>query len=132
MPIYKITFKDASVFYGGETIIKSKWNEIPDKAIACLEYFIDNNSSIILKDFDSYNHLIEATKALYGPKGTSFNNVLHNIYIMGVKGSRVTSYRIALKGKSGNDKYHKGDITRREVELGKEFRGAPTINWKRG
>jgi len=132
MPIYKITFTDNSVFEGGETIVNSKWKDIPDKAIACLEYFISDDVSLVLKDFDEYNHLIEATKAIYGPKGTNFRQKLHNIYIMGRKGDKVVSYRIALVGNAGSDKYHKGDITKREVEFGKEFRGAPTTNWKKG
>ena len=110
----------------------SKWNDIPDKGIVCLEYFISDNASIVLKDFDEYNHLIEATKALYGPKGTDFKSKLHNIYIMGKKGNKVISYRIALLGDKSSDRYRQGDITKRELDVGKEFRGRPTIHWKKG
>jgi len=130
--IFKITFKDGSEFLGGDSILNSKWNDIPNKNISCLEYFLDNNSSIILKDYDSYNHIIEATKAVYGPKGTDRSTRLHNIYLMGTKGNTVTSYRIALIGKNGSDKYRKGDITKRAIELGKEFRGQPTVGWRKG
>lgn len=132
MPIYTIVFKDGSVYHGGQTITDSKWNDMPDKCIISLEYFLDENTSIVLKDFDAYNHVIEATKAVYGPKGTDFSQKLHNIYIMGRKGNKVISRRIALKGQSGSDRYQQGDITKRELEFGKEFRGAPTTHWKRG
>ena len=132
MPIYKITFKDSSVYFGGETVFDSKWDNIPDKEILCLEYFINEHSSLTLRDFESYNHVIEATKAVYGPKGTDMSTKLHNIYLMGKNGDKVTSFRIALVGASGSDKYHKGDITKREVKFGKEFRGKPTTNWRKG
>lgn len=130
--IYKITYQDGTFFNGGSDILNSKWKDVSDKGILCLEYFLSENESILLKDFDSYNHLIEVTKAVYGPKGTNFKQKLHNIYVMGRIGNRVVSYRIALIGSAGSDKYHKGDITKRELPYGKEFRGAPTTNWKKG
>lgn len=132
MPIYKITFTDNSTFEGGENINDSKWMDIPDKEILCLEYFISDNTSIVLRGYDAYNHLVEATKAVYGPKGTDFSQKLHNIYVMGRQGNKVISHRIALVGNSGVDKYRHGDITKRQLEFGKEFRGKPTVNWKRG
>ena len=51
------------------------------------------------------------------------------IYIMGLKNGKVTSYRVTLNGKDGEDKYQTGDITKRINLLGKEYRGRPT-NWK--
>jgi len=56
------------------------------------------------------------------------------IYIMGLKKDMVTSYRVTLNGKGGEDKYQTGDITKRTVSLGKEHRGRPTNKnfWKRG
>lgn len=56
------------------------------------------------------------------------------IYIMGLKMGMVTSYRVALNGKDGEDKYRIGDITKRVLPLGQEYRGRATNKdlWKRG
>jgi hypothetical protein len=132
MPIFTVKFTDNTIFEGGNSLNNSKWNDIPNKDILCLEYFVDDNSSIVLSGFEEYNHLVEVTQNVYGPKGTNLQRKLENIYLMGRKGDKITSYRISLKGDSGSDKYHKGDITKRISDLGKEFRGKPTINWKKG
>lgn len=56
------------------------------------------------------------------------------IYIMGLRNGKVTSYRVALNGKDGEDKYRIGDITKRILPLGKEHRGRATNRslWKMG
>jgi hypothetical protein len=56
------------------------------------------------------------------------------IYIMGLKNGMVTSYRVTLAGKDGEDKYQVGDITKRILPLGQEYRGQKTnIDlWKKG
>jgi hypothetical protein len=56
------------------------------------------------------------------------------IYIMGLKNGMVTSYRISLAGKDGEDKYRIGDITKRVLPLGQEYRGRPSDLklWKMG
>jgi len=56
------------------------------------------------------------------------------IYIMGLKNGMVTSYRLSLVGKDGEDKYKIGDITKRVLPLGQEHLGRPTNNllWKKG
>ena len=56
------------------------------------------------------------------------------IYIMGLKNGMVTSYRISLAGKDGEDKYRFGDITKRILPLGQEYRGRPSDLkvWKMG
>jgi hypothetical protein len=56
------------------------------------------------------------------------------IYIMGLKNGMVTSYRISLDGKDGEDKYRLGDITKRVLPLGQEYRGRPSDLklWKMG
>lgn len=56
------------------------------------------------------------------------------IYIMGLKNGMVTSYRVSLAGKDGENKYQIGDITKRVLPLGQEYRGRETNNalWKKG
>lgn len=133
MPIFKITFQDGTIFNGGNSILDSKWKDIPSKDILCLEFFLSENESFKLRNYESYNFFIEATKAVHGPAGTDKRLKLHNIYLMGLVKNKVVSHRYSLiDGTPGTDKYRIGDKTRRELPLGKEFRGQPTRGWKKG
>lgn len=182
MPLYRIVFTDNSIFLGGDTIEYSKWNEIPDKRILCLEYFLCDGSSLVLRDFESYAAITEVVKPIIKKLGNcpkcntlgkiSKVSIKHgddrvskkiiarckndkcnwtgNIidlkqvkdnhsgkwkYIMGLKNGIVISYRIALGGTSGMDRYQLGDITKREYPKGKEYHGKQPIAdfaWKRG
>jgi hypothetical protein len=71
---------------------------------------------------------IQDLKYLIVPTGDKY------IYIMGLKNGMVTSYRLSLVGKDGEDKYKIGDITKRVLPLGQEHRGRPTNRalWKMG
>lgn len=71
---------------------------------------------------------IQDLKYLIVPTGDKY------IYIMGLQNGMVTSYRVALNGKDGEDKYQIGDITKRVLPLGQEHRGRATNNllWKKG
>ena len=182
MPLYKVTFTDDSTFLGGDTLENSKWDIIPDKEILCLEYFLYNGSSIILKNYESYAVFTEAANTFLKNSGTcakckklgkiisadmkhgdggtkkrflvkcldkecdyvtrlhlskdaEVGNRFKYKYIMGLKEGKVSSYRIALNGVEGKDKYHTGDITTREYPKGKEFRGREAVSdiaWKKG
>lgn len=128
--LYKIVFKDNAIYKGGDSLMDSKWRGIPeDKEIASLIYSLPDGNLITLRDYEAYNHLIEATQNIYGSACT--RQVIRAIYLMGLKGNIVTSYRISLFEEK-NSKYKLGDITRREYILGKEFRGQPTSGWKKG
>lgn len=130
--IYTIYFKDKTIFKGGESLDKSLWSNMPDKAIDYLVYSLADGSFLVLKGFEKYAHIVEATMTIHGPKGTKLGRRLENLYLMGLKNGIVTSYRINLIGERGQSKYIKGDITRRDYPLGKEFKGKP-INktcWK--
>ncbi len=71
---------------------------------------------------------IQDLKYLIVPSGDKY------IYIMGLKNGMVTSYRLSLLGKDGEDKYQIGDITKRVLPLGQEYRGrASDLKlWKMG
>jgi len=176
MPLYKITFTDNSTFLGGETLENSKWNEIPDKDIYRLEYFLSDNTSLVLQNFEAYAAFTEATKnpisnigncpickgkaklskMKYRVGDRSYSRIVARCrnskckwigevkelqnkaeskakaeykYVMGLKNGIVTSYRIALEGKKGTDKYEKGDVTKRNYVKGKEHRGNPVADW---
>jgi hypothetical protein len=54
---YKVTFDDKTIFKGGD-LTNSRWNEMPNKKIAQIEYHIDNQT-LILANFKEYNHLVK-------------------------------------------------------------------------
>lgn len=137
--IYKIIFKDGSVFTGGKDVFVTNWLNIPEnKEIKELHYALPDSNIIVLRGYDAYNHLVEVSKE-------AFNNRKHvpiksavrtlngvrviSVFLMGKKGNKVISYRIILE-EYENSKYKIGDITRREKEFGKEFYGAPSTGWR--
>ena len=69
MPLYKITFTDDSIFLGGDTIENSKWDKIPDKDILCLEYFLGDGSSLVLRNFEEYAAFTEAANSFLKTSG---------------------------------------------------------------
>ncbi|MBN1546533.1 MAG: hypothetical protein JW902_07740 [Syntrophaceae bacterium] len=60
--MFKVRFADNSEFIGGEPQ-DSRWNGIPSKPIACLQYSL-LGVNILMKGFQSYNHLVEHTVIL--------------------------------------------------------------------
>lgn len=128
--LYKIKFKDDTIFNGGNSLKDSKWNEIPEnKEIESLIYSLPDGNLIILREYEAYNHLVEATQNFYG--SDNVKETIRAIYLMGLEKGVVTSYRITLY-EIKDSKYKIGDITRREYPIGKEYYGAPTRGWKKG
>ena len=130
--IFRVTFKDGTTYKGGSSIYNSGWDEMPDKEISCLAYFIEEGEWALLEGHEAYAHLIEVTQNIHGPKGTDFRGQLRNAYIMTLKNGVVTSHRISLKGVAGEDRFQRGDRTKRNFPLGKEFKGRPVSSWKKG
>ncbi len=66
--MYKIKFSDDSEFVGGEPE-NSLWNEIPkDKTVSSMQYsFL--GTGFLLKDFESYNHIVERAVVLLNYAG---------------------------------------------------------------
>ena len=98
------------------------------KAIKQISFRLPDGNWLTLKDYDEYNHIIEATRDFYGKKIISS---IRFQYLMGRVENKVVSYRIVLF-QSIDSKYKIGDITRREYEWGKEYSGKSTQGWKRG
>lgn len=69
MPLYKITFKDNSIFLGGDTVQDSKWSQIPDKEILRLEYFLSDGEILTLHNCEAYAAFTEATKEVVSKLG---------------------------------------------------------------
>lgn len=57
--LYKIYFKDQTIFNGGDSLENSKWDKIPSKSILCLEYFLNSNESLMLCNFEAYAAITE-------------------------------------------------------------------------
>lgn len=175
--LYKLYFKDGTMFEGGYTIEDSKWADVPDKEILRLEYRLSDETSLVLQNFEKYAAFTETIKQLTSTMGdcpkcnktaklsrlkyavdgkksskivarcsdnkckwigkvkdlkntnTSFKPCPQYKYIAGLKNNIVTSYRIALEGKKGTDKYEKGDVTKRNYPKGKEYKGKPVADW---
>lgn len=123
-------------FVEAEAVVSSKVGNCPE----C------GNRGKISKKITKYNNgsskeeiIARCTKCEWVGKIKDFNYGCGHggdkyIYIMGLKNGKVVSYRVALNGKDGKDKYKLGDITKRTLEFGEEYRGRPTnINlWKKG
>jgi len=67
--LYLIKFTDGTSYNGGENIHDSKWMEIPNKAIARLEYYLATGEAILLEGFESYFCFFEATNTFKAPIG---------------------------------------------------------------
>ena len=134
MLLYQVIFKDGTKFDGGSSIYDSKWNEIPNKEIKLIKYVLPDGNFIVLHDYKAYAYVIEATMDFYGPSKMQKEHRIHNVYLMGLNYcDEVVSYRITLRDED-KQRYRIGDITRRQFNKGKEFRGKPVGNhvWKRG
>ena len=136
-PLFQVVFHDKTVFHGGVSNSNTRWMEIPHKAIKRIFFLLPSGDYLCLGGYEKYNRFIEATKdwmRVGGKKGMEkLNNEpkIEYIYLMGLKNGIVTSYRVAMReGKPGKDKFRKGDVTRREYKLGKEWYGKPTTGWK--
>jgi len=126
--LYRVRFKDGSVFDGGDDYKKTKWLEIPDdKEIQYVSFILPDGNLLILKDYEQFNHIVEATQDVYG--STKF--IIRYQYLMAKKRNKVISYRITLF-EDKDSRFKIGDITRREYEWGKEYSGKPTTGWKKG
>jgi len=125
--LYKILFSDGSCYLGGESYKETLWNNIPDKQIKQIAFSLPDGNMFVLKGYDEFNHIVEATQDVYN----SNKFTLRYQYLMGRLGDKVISYRITLfEGK--NNRYSIGDVTRREYTWGKEYSNKPTKGWKKG
>jgi len=83
--LYKIYFKDGTTFFGGRNLQDSKWNEMPDKPILCLEILMFQKP-LVLTNFEWYLFAHEI--------GCLFNRtkIITKVFIMGKRGNEVTKY----------------------------------------
>jgi hypothetical protein len=125
--LYQVQFTNGKIFNGGDSYKVTNWKEMPDLEIKSIAFLLPDGNLLVLKDYEEYNHIVEATQDVYG--STKFT--LRYQYLMGRKNNKVTSYRIVLF-ETKDSKFKIGDITRREYEYGKEYSGSGTKGWKKG
>ena len=113
--MYKITFEDNTVFYGGQPQ-NSKWNEIPDKKIIQIDYQL-GNKRIIMKDYDGYNHIVKHAQIF------NHGQCIYQIILMGKENDKVTKIVFDIK---------KHTVVREYSVLGREINGALSTGWKKG
>lgn len=134
--IFSIFFEDGTNFIGGNSYFETKWINIPkNKRIKHIFYTLPDGNVLVLKGYNKYFHMIEATKDWRRVKKTSATRISANprieyAYIMGEKEGIVTSYRITLFHKK-DERYHIGDIVRREFyKNNPKIKGLNPDNWR--
>ena len=117
--MYKVKFTDGSEFTGG-TIEDSKWNEMPDKEILEIDYFLGEKFK--LSGFKEYNQLV--TKVItINPKTQKQQIQYTELFLMGY-----------AKGKVHILKF---DFNSRQCSLSvstkaKAYYGRSVTGWKKG
>ena len=124
--LYKILFKDGTVFNGGHDVFNTKWLEIPNKKIKKLFYRLPGGDYLCLGGYDKYFHRIEATVDLNGKeKGKT---KLQSVYIYGRKKDKVVVYQIGLI-----KDVNLGLIYKKIIDINdKEIKNLNPNNWKQG
>ena len=125
--LFKVRFNDGSVFNGRNDIKESLWNEIPDKEIKAVIFTLPDGNILILKDYEAYGNMFEATRNFYGSNAYK----VRYRYFLGKKRDKTISYRLTLF-ENKDSRFKIGDITRREYDFGKEWYGKPYADWKKG
>ena len=113
--MYKVVFYDGDVFEGGK-ISDSKWNNIADKEIKRLDYWL-GGKCLILSDYEAYNHLVERKRAMNGEEKIT------KLYLMGKNKNNVERFIYDFKTNK---------LTEDVVEFGKEFNDKSANGWKQG
>jgi hypothetical protein len=86
--MYKVLFADGSEFSGGD-IFESRWNEMPDKPIASLQYSLFG-VSLALRGFEAYNHVLENVIFLNRPRRIGkAGHTITRIILMGTWQGRI-------------------------------------------
>lgn len=126
IPIYKILFKDGTVFNGGLDYFNTKWLEIPNKEIKKLYYRLPAGDYLLMAGYDKYFHRIEATVDLSGKeKGKT---KLQSVYIYGKKEDKIVVYQIGLIKDVNLGMIYKKIVDANDDEIKK----LNPNNWKQG
>jgi len=125
VPLYEVGYADGSTRKGGD-LIDPSWSKSSDGPIAFISFRLPSGDLLLLKGYEEYNMMIEATMDFNGPR--KGEKRLAYIYLMGCRKGEVTSHRIALHEEGQGI----GDTTVRKFPKGKEYNGKSTAGWKEG
>ena len=136
LPLFVIIYEDGSKYQGGYDYLDTKWLGAPiNKKIKRVFYKLPMGDYICLEGYESYFHMIEATKDVMRVSGKSIKQMnaeprIECAYIMGKKGNKVASYRITLQGMK-DGRYKPGDMTLREFSIESKFiQKLNKMNWR--
>jgi hypothetical protein len=115
--MYTIVFEDRTKFIGGEPN-NSKWNDIPNKPIAKLQYSF-GGKTIILEGYEAYNHIIKVGFLTLNPQ----KPIILAVIIMALEKNKVN--RIIFD-------FTKQKIFEDIVDFGKEYNNKSVSGWKLG
>lgn len=104
-------------FVSGEIVQNVPWLSLPNEPIKRLKY-IFNDKTIILEDYESYNHLVEKCYNLM--EGNTF---VRAVYLLGRKGEHIRGIKINLMDKS---------VIEYTAPYTQEYNGRPSTGWKLG
>ena len=107
-------------FTNGEIIQNVPWLSLPNEPIKKLKY-VFNDKTIILEDYESYNHLVKIAYDFMG--GNTTIKTVKAIYLMGRKGEEVQGINLNLMD---------GTITEYTAPYTQEYNGRPSTGWKLG
>ena len=113
--MYKVVFSDGDVFEGGK-ISDSKWNDIADKEIKSVNYWL-GGKCLLLSDYEAYNHLVKRVNLFTGEK------IITKLYLMGKNKNNVERFIYDFKTNK---------LTEDIVEFGKEYNDKSANGWKQG
>ncbi len=130
---FKVWFKDGTHFISNGNYMKTLWHIMPNKPIQSISFRLPDGNYITLNGYEQYNHETEITQNFYGKTGQKAGKpTIRCQYLKGKVKDKITCYRISLF-QSPDSRYKVGDITRRELEWGKDDNGKkPTTGWKQG
>jgi len=104
-------------FVDGEIVQNVPWLSLPNEPIKKLKY-VFNDKSIILEDYESYNHLVEKVYNLM--MGNTF---IRAVYLLGKRGEEVQGIKINLLDES---------VIEYTAPYTQEYNGRPSTGWKSG
>lgn len=93
-PLFIVLFTDNDIYYGKKTYEDCGWKEIPQKSIKKIFFRLPTGDYLILADYQSYYHYVEAVKVISGDNSGKVQ--LQYARILGKRNNRVVEYKINI------------------------------------
>lgn len=97
-PLFIVLFTDNDTFYGRSKYEDCGWKEIPQKPIKKIFFRLPTDDYLILADYQSYYHYVEAVKVISGEHAGKVQ--IQYAHILAKRNDRVVEYKINVL--SGN------------------------------